>query len=76
MVPVKANLVAMSGSEILSLREAAAVAEVSRVTMLKWCRKFDIGEFDGDRWRIRRPDLQRIVRARKVFGKIPRACAE
>lgn len=59
----------MSGSEILSLREAAELARVRHETIRQWCIKFGIGNFEDDRWRVRKSDLLRVQRARRILGK-------
>ncbi len=56
-------------SEIISLRAAAKVANVSHTAIKQWCDAYNIGELRDGRWHIDRAALKRIMRARAVLER-------
>lgn len=60
----------MAGKEIITLRAAAQVADVSHETIRKWCVIYGIGDNTSGRWSINRRRLLEIVKAKQAVSAL------
>jgi excisionase family DNA binding protein len=50
-------------SDLISSGAAAKVAQVSKLTVRRWCERFDIGHKVGGRWLVSRSKLKAFMSA-------------
>lgn len=57
-------------SEFVSLRSAAAYANVSYQTIRNWLDDYDLGTFKDGRWTVEKDKLDRVLAARDHIAEI------
>ena len=60
-------------SKVLTVAEVAAYLRVSETTVWRWCSSGRLAAFrSGRSWRVRRADLDAVIRVKKVLqGDVP-----
>ncbi|MGW8787133.1 helix-turn-helix domain-containing protein [Heyndrickxia sporothermodurans] len=57
----RTNAPAPALDELITSGEAAKLARVSKLTIRRWCERFDIGRKVAGRWRVYRSKLQVFI---------------